>query len=213
MSNIIFDWDGTIARPDVAKEASTRRFKTLGENIDQKWLSQALKNNDHYAVNKKLITQYTGITDDDELTTIMTDIFRFHYTAVIKEWGDKALYNGMQQVIERLAKKHRLVMASTLRQDLLEYSLINLGMDKYFEKVYANTPDLKYSKEQLVKMAKKHLGKADFMIGDKEEDILAGKSVKAKTIYVTWGVTGKDHKHLSDFTASKPEDILKIIEK
>ena len=63
MANIIFDWDGTIARPDVAQEASARRFKTLGSSADKKWLRQALKNNDHYAVNKRLISEYTGITD------------------------------------------------------------------------------------------------------------------------------------------------------
>ena len=61
-------------------------------------------------------------------------------------------------------------------------------------------------------MARKNLDGADFMIGDKEEDILAGKSVNAKTIYVTWGATGSDFKGKADISIDKSEDLLKIIE-
>jgi len=209
--NIVFDWDGTIARPDVAKEASLRRFKTLGASIDPKWLKDALKNNDHYA-NKRLISEYTGIVSDNELTTIMTDIFRFHYAAVIHEWMDDALYPGMRDVIISLHKKgHRLAIASTLRQDLLDYSLINLGLEKYFVKVYANTPDLKYSKQQLVLMAKKHLAKINYMIGDKKEDLDAGHIAGAKSVLASWGVTGLDHKAIADIVLDKPKELLKAL--
>jgi len=211
--NIIFDWDGTIAKPEVAREASIRRFKTLGQAVDIKWLKNAQRHDTHYKLNKELISKYTGITDDKELTIIMTDLFRFHYIAVVKELKDEALYEGMRKVIQKLASKHKLVIASTLRSEILKYSLINLGMSKYFEEVYANTPDLKYSKEDLVRMAKKYFGKsgADYMIGDKEEDLLAGKSVKAKAIYVTWGVTGSEYKSTADYTVDKSREILNII--
>jgi phosphoglycolate phosphatase len=212
MAKIIFDWDGTIASPDVAGEAALRRLKTLGENIDPAWLKEAQKKNDHYKLNKQLISKYTGITDDKELTTIMTDIFKFHYLGVMHEMKSKALYDGMLDVVKKLhAKGHKLAIASTLRTDLIKHSMKILNMDMYFEKVYANTPDLKYSKKDVVEMAKKNLNGADYMIGDKEEDILAGKSIKSKTIYVTWGVTGKDHEKIADFTVNTPEEILKIV--
>jgi len=212
MTKIIFDWDGTIAKPDVAREASIRRFKTLGETIDVKWLKEAQKHDDHYKLTKQLISKYTGVMDDKELNTIMTDIFKLHYLGVMREMGSKALYDGMFQVIKKLHEKgHKLVIASTLRSDLIKHSLTVLNMNIYFEKVYGNTPDLKYSKKDVVEMAKKNLDGADFMIGDKEEDILSGKSVKAKTIYVTWGVSGTDYKNIADFTVDKSEEILKII--
>ena len=115
------------------------------------------------------------------------------------------------QIIEKLSKIHSLVIASTLRQDLIDYSLKNLDMNKYFKKNFANTPDLKYSKQDLVKMAAKHFGKADFMVGNKEEDLLAGNLVGAKSIYVTWGATNADHKDKADFVANAPEELLNII--
>ncbi len=209
---ILFDWDGTIAKPDVAAEASMRRFKTLGETIDPKWFKEAQKTNDHYKLNKQLISKYTGIVDEKELTTIMTDIFKLHYLGVMHEMKGKALYDGMLEVVKKLhAKGHKLAIASTLRSDLIRHSLKTLNMEMYFEKVYGNTPDLKYSKKDIVEMAKKNLDGADYMIGDKEEDILSGKSVKAKTIYVMWGVTGSDLKGKADFSVEKSEEILKII--
>ena len=211
---ILFDWDGTIARPEIAQEASARRFRTLGKNVDKDWLKEAQKNNDHYKVNKELISKYTGLTDDKELKTIMTDLFKYHYLAVVNEHKDKSLYDGMFDVIKTLhSKGHKIFIASTIRSDIIKISLEKLGMDKFFLKVYANTPDLKYSKKDIVEMARKNLGKADYMIGDKEEDILAGKAVKAKTIYVTWGATDRDHKDKADYTVNKPEEILKIIQR
>jgi phosphoglycolate phosphatase-like HAD superfamily hydrolase len=136
MSKILFDWDGTIAKPDVARMASERRFKTLGQTIEAAWLKEAMKNNDHYKVNKQLISKYTGLTDDKELTTIMTDIFKYHYLGVIHEMGNKALYDGMINVIKKLHDKgHKLAIATTLRSDLIRYSLKVLNMDMYFEKV------------------------------------------------------------------------------
>jgi phosphoglycolate phosphatase-like HAD superfamily hydrolase len=210
---ICFDWDGTIAKPDVAKEASTRRLKTLGKDIDKQWLAQAMKNNDHYALNKKLIAEYTGVNSPTELTIIMTDLFRIHYLAVVHEWKDDALYPEMPDIIKKLCDTgHRLAIVSTLRKDILEYSLENLDLNYCFEEIYANTPDLKYSKEDLARMAKKHFDEIDFFIGDKEEDILAGKSVGAKTIYVTWGATGNEHDGKADYTTTQPENLTIIFD-
>ncbi|MGV8086254.1 MAG: HAD family hydrolase [Candidatus Woesearchaeota archaeon] len=209
---IIFDWDGTIAKPDIAREASIRRLKTLGHKIDNEQMKNAQKNNSHYKLNKQLISKYTGINDDKGLTIMMTDLFKLHYLAVLNEMKSTALYSGMFDVVKKLNEQgHQICVVSVNRTDLIKHSLENLGMDKLIFKVYANTPDLKYSKKDVVEMAKKNLNGADYVIGDKEEDILAGKAVKAKTIYVTWGATDSDYRHLSDYSADKPEEILKII--
>ncbi len=209
---IIFGWDGTIAKPDVAREAAHRRFLTLGKTVSEDWLKEAMKKNDHYAVNKELIKEYTGISDDRELTIIMTDIFRFHYVAVVKEWQEKCLYPGMADVIKTLTKNgHTLIIASTLRQDLLEYSLQNLGLRGYFKAIYANTPDLRFEKLDLVQEALKHHGEIAYVIGDKEEDYNAGKFVGAKTIYVTWGATQDTLKGNADVDVKTADEILKSI--
>jgi phosphoglycolate phosphatase-like HAD superfamily hydrolase len=211
---ILFDWDGTIAKHDIATQASIRRFKTISKFVDSDLTKNASKDGDNYKLSKQLISKYTGTTDDKESTELVTDLFRIHYLAVIHELGDKALYDGMLEVIRKLyTKGHKLAIASTLRSDLIKDSLKKLKMDAFFEKVYANTPDLKYSKKDVVEMARKNLGSVDYMIGDKEEDIRAGIAVKAKTIYVTWGITTASFIGISEHNVSKPEEIWKIIDK
>jgi phosphoglycolate phosphatase-like HAD superfamily hydrolase len=213
MANILFDWDGTIARPEVTGEASARRLRTIGKNVDKEWLEGAKKNNDQSKLLKELISKYTGLSDDKELKTIMTDIFKYHYLAVVNENGAKTAYDGMFDVVKRLhSTGHKICIASTIRSDIINLSLMKLGMDKFFMKVYANSPDLKYSKRDILEMANKNLGRIDYMIGDKEEDILAGKAVKAKTIYVTWDASSS-HKEKPDYSVNKPEELLKILEK
>ena len=209
---IIFDWDGTIAKHDIATEAALRRFKTISHFVDSDLTKHASKTGDNYKISKQIISKYTGISGDKECTAFATDIFKLHYLAVMHEMGDKALCDGMLEVIRKLyTKGHKLAIVSTLRSDLVKYSLKILKMDAFFEKVYANTPDLKYSKKDVVEMAKKNLGNVDYMIGDTEEDVRAGKSVNAKTIYVTWGASDASFLGISDHSISKSEDILKII--
>lgn len=51
-----------------------------------------------------------------------------------------------------------------------------------------------------------------YMVGDTENDILAGKSAKVKTIGVTYGWVGKDiAKYKPDFMIDNIEDLLKIL--
>ena len=106
---------------------------------------------------------------------------------------------------------HTLIIASTLRQDLLEYSMINLGIREYFKAIYANTPDLRFEKLDLIQQAVKHHGEAQFMIGDKEEDVISGKFVGAKTIYVKWGAGGINVPTQADFNVDNSKEIIKII--
>lgn len=210
--NILFDWDGTIARPEISQEAAARRLRTLGKNVNKEWLIEVQKDADKPKLNKKLISKYTGLTDDKELKIIMTDIFKYHYLGVVNEHASKSLYDGMFDVLKHLhSKGHKIFIASTMRSDIINITLGKLGMDKLFLKVYANTPDLKYSKRDLLEMANKNLGRIDYMVGDKEEDILAGLAVKAKTIHVAWGATEKNHKDKADHVANTPEELLKIL--
>jgi phosphoglycolate phosphatase-like HAD superfamily hydrolase len=209
---IIFDWDGTIARPDVSKEAAIRRFKTLGHKVDPEWIKNYQKSTDQFKLNRKLVAEYTGITEEKELTIMMTDIFKLHYLGLVNEMKDKVLYDNMRDTIKKLhAKGHKLVIASTLRSDLIRSAMQLLKIEIFFEKVYGNTPDLRYSKRDVVEMAKKNLDGADYVIGDKEEDIQAGFAIKAKTIYVTWGATGSNFKGMADNSVDKVEELLKII--
>ena len=210
--NICFDWDGTLAKKEVAEEASIRRAQTIGFDIDRDHIRDAMKTNSHYKINKEMISKYTGVVDERELTVLMTDIFRYHYLGVVNEWREAIFLDGVMELLIALKRNgHTLSIASTLRQDILEYSLQTVGMRDVFSTIKANTPDLIYSKEDLIKQVVQELSLIDFMIGDRQDDILAGKSVNAKTIFVTYGAEDTPEDQIADYHASAPDEILDII--
>ncbi len=209
--HICFDWDGTLARKEVAEEAAMRRLYTLGVSLDRDWMREAQKTHAHYKANKDAIGQYTGITDERMQTIIMTNLFQFHYLGVVNEWKEKVFYQGVPEMLKALKKqKHHLSIASTIRQDIIEPALEIVGMNKLFDAVKGNTPDLAYPKEHLVKSAMQECGEAHYMVGDRDDDMAAGREAGAKTIFVTWGATELQEKKLADYVVEKPQEIIRI---
>ncbi|MBI4146655.1 HAD family hydrolase [Candidatus Woesearchaeota archaeon] len=210
--HIVFDWDGTLVHKEIAEEASERRGKTLGISFAAGQLGQLLKTNGHYQHNKEAIEQYTGIKDEKLKTSIMTSIFQYHYLGVCNEKKLNVFYPGILQTLTELKKQGaRLTIATGLRQDIIEPALQLLGID-LFDKVYGNTPDLAFSKEQLVKKALTECGEIHLMVGDRKEDLEAGKAVKAKTAHAIWGHGTEDCRTLADYMLRKPEDLLTALE-
>lgn len=211
MSHIAFDWDGTIAKKEVAEEASIRRCKTLDIKMTSEKMRELQKTHAHWDINRERIQEYTGIKDARTQTIIMTNLFQLHYVGVVNEWKDKIFYPGMKEAITMLKKAgHTLSIATTLRTDIIEPALEILGMRNLFGKVYGNTPDLIYRKEELIKQALTDCGEVHLVIGDREDDLMAGRAVKAKTAFAQWGHGELKNKKLADFELKNPDDILKF---
>ncbi|VVB81195.1 Phosphoglycolate phosphatase [uncultured archaeon] len=211
MSHIAFDWDGTIAKKEVAEEASIRRCKTLDIKMTSEKMQELQKTHAHYDINRQRILEYTGIKDERTQTIIMTNLFQLHYVGVVNEWKDKIFYPGMKEAITKLKKQgHTLSIITTLRTDIIEPALEALGMRNIFGKVYGNTPDLIYSKEELAKQALTDCKEVHLVVGDREEDLMAGRAVKAKTAFAQWGHGELKDKKLADAILKTPEDILKF---
>ncbi len=209
--HIAFDWDGTIAKKEVAEEASIRRCKTLDIKMTSEKMRELQKTHAHYDINRKRIQEYTGIKEARTQTIIMTNMFQLHYVGVVNEWKDKIFYPGMKEAITMLKKTgHTLSIVTTLRTDIIEPALEILGMRNVFGKVYGNTPDLIYSKEELVKQALTDCKEVHLVVGDREDDLIAGRAVKAQTAFAQWGHGELKDKKLADFVLKNPEDILKF---
>ncbi len=209
MSHIAFDWDGTIAKKEVVEEANIRRCKTLDISIPLEKMREMQKTHAHYEINKEAIRKYTGVTDERIQTIIMTNLFHLHYLGVVNEWKHKIFYEGMEDTIKKLKKQGvTMSIVTTLRADIIEPTLEMLGMRNLFGKVYGNTPDLIYKKEDLLRQALTDCGEVHLMIGDREEDMLAGRAVKAKTAFAGWGHGELKDKKLADAVLKSPEDLL-----
>ncbi len=212
---ILFDWDGTIARKEVAEEAAQRRLRILGVKKSAEWMRKAQKTHAHYDVTKAAISAYTGIKNERELTIMMTDLFHIHYLGVVNEWGKKGvLYQGMHQALERVKDKYGLKYAivTTLRQDIVEPATHQLGINHLFDGIFGNTPSLDYSKTDLARQAAKKLGRPFLIVGDRKDDLLAGKEVGAKSAYAIWGHGFDEDAKLADYVLKTPADLGKIVE-
>ncbi len=209
MTHIAFDWDGTIAKKEAVEEANIRRCKTLDISIPLEKLREMQKTHAHYEINKEAIRKYTGVTDERIQTIIMTNLFHLHYLGVVNEWKERVLYPGMKEVLKELKKAGTTMsIVTTLRTDIVEPTLEVLGMRNFFGAVYGNTPDLIYKKEDLLKKALTDCGEVHMMIGDREEDMKAGRAVKAKTAFAGWGHGELTDKKLADTILKSPKDIL-----
>ena len=210
--HVIFDWDGTLAKREVAEEASIRRGNSLGVVMDKAWMREAQKTHAHYKVNKEAIERYTGVKGDKAKTVIMTNLFQLHYLGVVNEWKEKALFERIKEFLEALKNEgHKISIASTIREDIIKPSLEMLDMEKYFDSVHGNTADLVYSKEDLAKKAVESCGPAAFMVGDREEDMQAGRIINAMTIFALWGQGELNDKSLADYTVNSLEELFKVL--
>ncbi|MDO8627160.1 MAG: HAD hydrolase-like protein [Candidatus Diapherotrites archaeon] len=212
--HIVFDWDGTIVSKKVSNEAALRICRTIGLKVTRSWMYTAQKTFAHYPVTKKAIQAYTGISDNIMQTKFMTMLFAFHYMAVTNELREKSVHKNFFHVLRRIKKKFpgiKFSIATALTQDIIENSLKVLRVRKLFHKVYADTPDLRFSKKQLLEKALTECKEVHIMVGDRSEDIQAGKHVGAKTIATSWGQ--HDHKILgADYVIHKPDELIKIVE-
>jgi len=211
---ICFDWDGTLARKEIVEKAALIRFEILNVEKGLDYIKKAIKTNEHYKVNKQAISKKTGITDERELTKIMTNLFQYCYLILANQSKDKIFFKDIIKVIKEIKNKYKLTfaIATTLRKDIVANIIKILNLQNLFEIVEGNNPELDFNKEDLVKKISKQ-GNIILMIGDKEEDILAGKSVKSKTALSTWGHHTGTEKKLADFTLKQPKDLLKITSK
>lgn len=211
MSHIALDWDGTIAKKEVAEEASIRRCKTLDVTMTPEKMRELQKDHSHYDINREAIQKYTGVTDKRAQTTIMTNLFQLHYLGVVNEWKNKIFYPGIKQTLEKLKQQgHTLSIITTLRTDITEQALEILEMRNIFGKIYGNTPDLIYTKEQLAEQALTDCKEVHYIIGDREEDMQAGRKVKAKTIFASWGHGELKDKKLADKILKTPEELIEF---
>ncbi|HLC32644.1 MAG TPA: HAD hydrolase-like protein [Candidatus Nanoarchaeia archaeon] len=207
--HILFDWDGTIAKKEVAEEASLRRCKTLDVAVTPEQMREMQKTHAHYDINKAALTKYTGVKDPKILTTLMTNLFQLHYLGVVNEWKERIFYEGMLDALKKLrVKKNTLSIVTTLRQDIVDLALEAIGYRNLFAKIYGNTPDLAYTKEQLARQAVNDCGEAHYLVGDREDDLKAGRAVGAKTAFASWGHGELNDENLADTILVTPEDIL-----
>lgn len=209
---ILFDWDGTIAKGEIAEEAALLRLKMLGVRKTREWMRKAQQDHSHYDVTKRAIAELTGISGDRELTVMMTNLFQICYLATVNKHKHDVFYGELHLTMEKLKGEYGLTYAivSTLREDIIRPSVELLGVTHLFDYIIGNSADLRYSKTDLVRELQPE--KPALIVGDRKDDIIAGKEIGIKTAYAMWGYGRDKDAALADYKLLKPADLSGIIE-
>jgi len=126
---------------------------------------------------------------------------------------DMKPFPGVAEVIEKLHRKHRLIVISSNDYASIKEALDYFNYDDYFKDVLGS--DFMFSKkEKILYAAKKYNVSLQniYYIGDTTGDIKEGKQAGVKTVGVTWGWHSKAKMAAAgpDYLFDKPEELLQL---
>jgi phosphoglycolate phosphatase len=197
---IVFDLDGTLADtvPDLAA-AANYACRRLGLPEHPVVAIKAMIGGGE----RKLIERALGPEHQAHLEEAL-QLYLEHYS---RHNGDLSrLYPDAVPTLERLAFKTLAVLSNKL-QRLTQQSLEVMGLARFFAAIRGGRPDLPLKPDPdglLALMAE--LGEdpsRTLMVGDKPQDILAGRGAAAFTAAVTYG-----YGNLDSLTAASPDFLL-----
>lgn len=181
---LIFDLDGTLVdtRRDLANAVNDALQQTgrqaLPLDVVVSYVGDGLK---------KLLERALGNVDDADLE-VMRQHFQRYYFEHIADFSRP--YTGMSDMLEHFATKKKAVLTNK-PQEFSDKLLERLGICKYFSMVVGGQTNLKLKPEPegLIKILQHFAVQPSraMIIGDSENDILAGKAAGTFTCAVTFG--------------------------
>ena len=188
---IFFDWDGTLASTKLSEQANVKRTKLFCEGVGEKEIIklQHNNNNDHYGFVQSLIKKETGLDNKNDIKTMQAIFFSFFYLKEVKNLRENSLLFDIEKFKKfKEINNLKFVIATSLWQATIEGVLNILGIKYLFDGVYGCPSDLSTSKQDNLKFAiENEKGIPKIMIGDRGEDIDAGKICGLKTIFCNYG--------------------------
>jgi phosphoglycolate phosphatase len=206
--NIFFDLDGTLTDP---KEGITRCIQyALGElNVVSPGQEELVA-----FIGVPLRKMFERILDSNEedLVEKAVALYRQRFSDV--GMFENKVYSGISEVLTTLHKaSYNLYVVTSKPRVYAERIIEHFDLNKFFNQVYGPELDGRFdNKVELIDfvLTENHLLPAEtVMIGDRKEDVIAGKSNKTFTLGVTYGY-GKSEELLAagvDYLCHSPEDI------
>ena len=212
IKNIFFDLDGTLTDPmDGITKCINYSLQKLGQPTRPK--AELID-----FIGPPLRQSYANLlnTNDEGSIEQVMSLYRKRFTEV--GMYENELYDGISDLLADLKSNSLKLFVVTSKPTVYSEKIIeHFRLDGYFESVFGSELDGRFdNKAELIKhILKEHnLVVADtVMIGDREVDIIAGKSNGTKTVGVTYGYGGVEEllgcspDHLCD----SPAQILPIM--
>ncbi len=225
---VVFDWDGTLH--DTKKlyaEAVGRAYAFLKEYVDNasedEQSKEVLKNCGFIQKTKEELSEmslskYLGMTARQMWDDFMPELDENLQAKAEKIVGDSmvelvynhsaSLYEGTIELLKQLKESgHKLMILSNCKIAYLKAHREIFGLDEWFMDYY---PAQQYDfvpKEEILKMIMDKYPGDYFMIGDRYQDIYAGKVCGTKTIGCAYGFGTADELKDADYIAKSVKAI------
>jgi phosphoglycolate phosphatase len=207
---LIFDLDGTLVdtRRDLAN-AVNHVLRHLGKDeLDLETITSYVGDGV-----RKLLERVLGNTTAEEVEKAR-QYFRQFYAEHLADFSQ--LYPGIREVLDYFSKKKKAVI-SNKPQEFTEALLQRLDIHDYFEMIIGGKPEIKLKPDpeaiQMILQTLKIPPIRSIIIGDGENDILAGKAAGIATCAVTHGFRPEE-KLLAlqpDFVIHDPPELISLV--
>lgn len=223
---IVFDFAGTLIKPEIIDIANTFRSKILQRSLPTR--QQHAHEQQLYRANREFVEKLTGITADAKIkyrqndlreitligesvqNQIATNLFQIGMYMTAKKYSQKIFPPGLLKEIKKLKQKdYLLAIVSGIRTDIISGMLSIAGVTNLFDHIKGQPPKLGMTNNQLLNELKQQ-GKIVALIGDKYSDLEPGKELNVKTIFVTWGTPSGNEQKIADLIIKKPEELATL---
>ncbi len=204
---VVFDFDGTLADTlMLSVEAGNEVGRELGlRPLDERDIERLREMDVRELVTKEL-----------HLPMYRLPFFVKRIQGIIRGKTSRIrFYNGMKQVVRRIAKNHQVIILTSSPEDIVR---------KVLEKERIGCIKTIFSGRSLFgkhvmigRLLKKYRLKREEIVyvGDEVRDIVACRKAGVRIISVSWGFNSRKRliSEKPDFIADKPDEILKIVGK
>jgi phosphoglycolate phosphatase len=211
IANVFFDLDGTLLDP---RKGITRCFQ------------YALKKLGHAPELESYLTQFIGPplrstfakllgSEDKDLIEKAVGYYRERFSDVGVFEND--IYPEIKELLILLCRSYHLYVVTAKAQVFARKIVRHFDLAQYFKAVYGPSLDGRFdNKGELIEAILQELSLAPedtVMIGDRREDIVAGKSNGTRTIGLTYGYGSREEIAAArpDFICHRPSDIGRVL--
>ena len=196
---VIFDFDGTIHKTELVYKRAL--YQTLGDlgidpsSVDyKKYIGMSPKD------------CWDDILKDDSNKDDLIALNGKRIRANLKTYG--ALYENSYKTLEYLKEKYDLYILSKCLRAYMDEAREVFGLDRYFSK-YLVCEDFDFIDKY--KILRETVKEDYIMVGDREEDIMAGFKNNKKTIFASYGYGKKEEGEKASYHIEDIGEIINIL--
>jgi phosphoglycolate phosphatase len=214
ISNIFFDLDGTLTD---SKEGIIKCYQYALGKLNYAYQSEILENS---VIGPPLRVTFRRFlnTNDEALIENAVAIYRERFSTI--GLFENKVYPGIPEMLSSLHKKSFKLYVVTSKAKIYADRIIeHFQLSTWFNDVYGSDLGGRFdNKADLITFIlnnRKLRVEETVMIGDKKEDIMAGKANRTRTIGVTYGygTKGEISDAAPDYICGSPSEIQKLVMK